>query len=121
MTEELIPIVMFVSIAVVFIAAFWFRQRGRDAMQQTIRLALDKGHELSPEIIDRLGHPKASKFKDLRLGMIWLALALGLTLCGVAVPDTSGEALRGCLAGAAFPFTIGMAYLILYRFTSKES
>lgn len=121
MNEELIPIVMFISIAVVFIAAFWFRQRARDAMQQTIRLALDKGHELTPEIIDRLGHPKASKYKDLRLGMIWMSLAIGLVLCGIAVPDPSGHALRGCLAGAAFPFAIGVAYLILYRFTGKES
>ena len=120
MSEELIPIVMFISIAVVFIAAFWFRQRARDAMQQTIRLALDKGHELTPEIIDRLGHPKASKYKDLRLGMIWMSLAIGLVLCGIAVPDPSGHALRGCLAGAAFPFAIGVAYLILYRFTGKE-
>jgi hypothetical protein len=119
-SEELIPIVMFISIAVVFIAAFWFRQRARDAMQQTIRLALDKGHELTPEIIDRLGHPKASKYKDLRLGMIWMSLAIGLVLCGIAVPDPSGHALRGCLAGAAFPFAIGVAYLILYRFTGKE-
>lgn len=120
MNEELIPIVMFISIAVVFIAAFWFRQRARDAMQQTIRLALDKGHELTPEIIDRLGHPKASKYKDLRLGMIWMSLAIGLVLCGIAVPDPSGHALRGCLAGAAFPFAIGVAYLILYRFTGRE-
>lgn len=121
MVEEMIPIVMFISVAVVFIAAFWFRQRGRDAMQQTIRLALDKGHELTPEIIDRLGHPKASKFKDLRLGVIWLSLAIGLVLCGLAVPDPGGDALRGCLAGAAFPFAIGVAYLLLYRFTSKEA
>ncbi len=121
MTEELIPIVMFVSIAVVFVAAFWFRQRSRDGMQQTIRLAIDKGHELTPEIIDRLGHPQASKYKDLRLGMIWMALAIGLLLCGLAVPDPSGDALRGCLAGAAFPFAIGTAYLILYRFTGKEA
>lgn len=121
MSEELIPIVMFISVAVVFIAAFWFRQRARDAMQQTIRMALDKGHELTPEIIDRLGHPKASKYKDLRLGMIWMSLAIGLLLCGFAVPDPTGHALRGCLAGAAFPFAIGVAYLILYRVTGKES
>ena len=121
MVEELIPIVMFICIAVVFIAAFWFRQRARDGMQQTIRMALHKGHELMPEIIDRLGHPKASKYKDLRLGMIWMSLAVGLVLCGFAVPDPSGDAMRGCLAGAAFPFAIGAAYLVLYRFTGKEA
>lgn len=119
MTEELIPIVMFLGLTIVFCTLFWFRYRARREMQETFRMALDKGHELTPEIIDRLGHPKASKDKDLRLGVIWLALAVGLVLCGVAVPDDSGDALRGILAGAAFPFAIGIAYVILYRFTER--
>ena len=119
MAEELIPIVMFVGLTIVMCTLFWFRFRARSEMQQTIRMALDKGHELTPEIIDRLGHPKASKYKDLRLGVIWLALAVGLALVGVAVPDDSGDALRGCLAGAAFPVAIGLAYLLLHRITGR--
>ena len=121
MTEETIPIVMFLGLTIVFVALFWFRYRSRRDMQETFRTALDKGQELTPDIIDRLGHPQASKFKDLRLGVIWMSLAIGLVLCGFAVPDMSGEALRGCLAGAAFPFAIGVAYLLLYRFTGKEA
>ena len=120
MVDELVPIVMFISLAVVFIFLFWFRFRARDGMQQTIRMALDKGHELTPEIIDRLGNPSPGKYKDLRLGVIWLAIALGLALIAVAVPDPSGHALRGTLAGAGLPFAIGVGYLVLYRFTGKE-
>ncbi len=119
MTEETIPIVMFLGLTIVFVALFWFRYRARREMQETFRIALDKGHELTPEIIDRLGHPKASKDKDLRLGVIWMAIAVGLVLCGFAVPDSSGDALRGILAGAAFPFALGIAYIILYRFTER--
>ena len=89
-------------------------------MQQTIRLAIDKGLDLSPELIDRLGHPKASKNKDLRLAFIWLSLAVGLALCGFAVPDPSGNALRGCLSGAAFPFAIGIAYLLIWRYAGRD-
>ena len=110
---------MFLSLAVVMIFLFWFRWRARDGMQQTIRMALDKGHELTPEIIDRLGHPQASKYKDLRLGIIWLAIALGLALIAVAVPDPSGHALRGTMAGAALPFAIGLGYLVIYYVTGK--
>lgn len=119
MVEELIPIVMFLALMVVFVALFWFRYRARRDMQETFRTALERGQELTPEIIDRLGQPKESKFKDLRLGVIWMALAVGLMLCGLAVPDDSGDALRGVLAGAAFPFAIGIAYLILHRFTDR--
>lgn len=121
MAEELIPIVMFVSLAAVLIALFWFRWRARDGMQQTIRMALDKGHELTPEIIDRLGHPKAGKYKDLRLGIIWLAIALGLALMALAVGSFAVEALHGTLASAALPFAIGLGYLVIHFLTSKET
>jgi len=116
---EWVPITMFLGLTVVICIFFWFRYRARSEMQQTFRLALEKGQELTPDVIDRLGHPKESPQKDLRLGAIWLALAIGLTLCGIAVPDDSGDALRGILAGAAFPFAIGVAYLLLYKFTDR--
>jgi hypothetical protein len=115
---EWVPIVMFLGMTVVFCALFWFRYKSRSDMQSTFRAALDKGQELTPEIIDRLGHPKAPKDKDMRLGVIWLSLAAGLVLIGFAVPEP--EALRGLLAGAALPFCIGLAYLILHSFTSRD-
>ena len=116
----LVPIAMFASVTVVLCLFFWFRHRNRADMQQTIRLALDRGQELSPELIDRLGHPTPRKDRDLRLALIWLALAAGVSLCGLAVPDPSGYALRGCLAGAAFPFAIGVAYLLIWRFVGRD-
>jgi hypothetical protein len=118
MIEEMIPIVLFVGMTVVFVSLFWFRYKARSEMQLTIRMALDKGQELTPEVIDRLGHPKSPKDKDLRYGIIWLSLAAALVLIGVAVPEP--DALRGTLAGAAFPFCIGTAYLILHKFTDKN-
>ena len=120
MAEELIPISMFVGLAVVISLFFWFKYRARSDLQTTIRAAIDRGQELSPEIIDRLGHPRARKDQDLRLALIWLAIAAGLALCGFFVPDPSGHALQGCLAGAAFPFCIGIAYVIMWRFASDE-
>ncbi len=121
MVEELIPIAMFAAIALIFFIVLYFRQRSRADMQQTIRLALERGTELTPELISRLGAPaEPSKNRDLRLGLIWMALAIGLALCGFAVPDPTGNALRGCLAGAAFPFAIGLAYLIMWRYGSKD-
>lgn len=118
MSEEMIPIVMFVGISVVLCALIWFRYRSRNDVQTTIRAALDKGRDLSPELIDRLGHPKSSKDKDLRLGTIWLSIAAGLVLMGIAIPDP--EAFRGLLTGAAFPLCIGVAYLILHKITDRD-
>ena len=118
MFEEMIPIIMFISIATVLCVLFWFRYKARRDMQVTFRAALEKGQELTPDVIDRLGHPKPSKDRDLRLGIVWLALAVGLVLIGVAVGDP--DAVRGTMAGTALPLCIGVAYLILHKFTGRE-
>ena len=121
MGDEFVPIVFFIGLAVVLVLFFWFRYRMRNDMQQTIRTAIEKGQELSPEIIDRLGQPPVSKYRDLRVALIWLALACGLALIGLAAPDPSGMALQGTLAGAALPLCIGIAYLIMWRFTGSKT
>ncbi len=122
MNEEWIPIAMFAAIALIFFLVLYFKHRGSAEMQQTIRLALERGTELTPEIINRLGAPaEPSRNKDLRAGLIWMGLALGLALCGLAVATFSIEALYGCLAGAAFPFAIGLAYLIMWRYGASDA
>lgn len=118
MAEELIPIVMFISIAVVFVFWFYFKYRGRMELQRTYRLVLDKGNELTPDMIRQLGEPEPDKDRDLRRSLIWFALSIGLVLIGVAVPDD--DAFRGTLAGAALPFTIGCAYMIMYRYGARK-
>jgi hypothetical protein len=87
-------------------------------MQLTFRAALDKGQELTPEVIDRLGHPKPAKDKDLRLGVIWIAVALGLSAFGFGIPDDD-EVARIFLGIASFPLMIGIAYLILHKVTDR--
>ncbi len=122
MTDEWIGIAMFAAIALIFFLVLYFRHRGRADMQQTIRLALERGTELTPDIISKLGAPaEPSRNKDLRAGLIWMGLALGLALCGFAVATFSIEALYGCLAGAAFPFAIGLAYLVMWRYGAWDA
>jgi hypothetical protein len=120
MPEELIPIALFAVTALIVWMVSYFRFKSRVDVQQTIRLALEKGNELSPEFIERLGDPEPVENKDLRRGLIWLGLGVGLALCGVAVSYFSLAALRGCLAGAAFPFAIGVAYMIMWRYGSDK-
>jgi hypothetical protein len=118
MQEEWIPIVMFIAMAVVMVVWLYLRHRAKAEMQQTLRLALDKGAELTPELVKQLGEPEPSKDRDLRRSLVWLSLALGLVLCGVAIPEE--DAFRGLLAGAAFPFSIGCAFMIMYRYGSRK-
>lgn len=114
----IIPVSMFLSIAVVTIVYFYLKARTRADTEKTIRLALKQGSELSPEFLKQLGPTEPPKDRDLRRGVIWLALALGLVLIGFAVPEP--DALRGLLAGAALPFAIGVAFLLMYWYGDKK-
>jgi len=118
MEDELIPVVMFISVAVVFIVSFYLKFRAKVETQQTIRLALDKGTELSPEFIKQISEPEPAKDRDLRRGMIWVALGIGLALMalGINEPDATGP----ILGSASFPILIGLAYLIMWRYGARK-
>ena len=119
--ELFIPIVMFIGLTVVLSLFVWFRFRIRNDAQSTIRTAIEKGQELTPEIIDRLGHPRPHEDRDLRVSLIFFALAIALTLFGVALPVDAEHAQRVFMGVAAFPFSLGVAFLIMWRFTERRS
>lgn len=119
MQEEWIPIVMFISLAAVLVFFFWFRFRARAEAQNTIRAALERGHELTPEIIDRLGHPRPAEHADRRKAIISIALGVAVAAFGFILDER--DAVRPFLAISAFPFALGIGFLIISRFSDKSS
>jgi hypothetical protein len=113
-----VPIAMFISVAVIFSFWLYFRYKTRLASQKTFRLALEKGNELTPELVKQLGEPEPSKDRDLRRGLIWLALGIALVIMGFAVNEP--EAIGPMTGSAAFPGLIGVAYLIMWRFGARK-
>jgi hypothetical protein len=117
MEIEWVPIVLFSSFALVFSLFFFFRFRTRKEVQMTLRLAIEQGQELTPEILDRLGQAPA-RVADLRRGVLSLAVGLGVAAFGVFLGEE--DALRPMLAISAFPFLVGFAYLGLWKFREQE-
>jgi len=72
MTETLIPIVLFLTIGGVFAIAFYLKYRTRHDVQHTVRVAIELGETLSPELIETLAMSIASPHADLRKGVIAL-------------------------------------------------
>jgi hypothetical protein len=118
MIEEMIPIVLFTAIALVLVLFYYFKYLGRKEMQRTVRIALERGQDLSPELLDRLGEPQKSAFGDLRRGLIAIAIAVGFGGFGLVLGEE--DAVRPLLAVSMLPLFIGFAYLILWRINASR-
>lgn len=109
-----VPIVSMIVIGLVVVAFFYFRHRNKSQLQQTIQTALDKGTELTPELIDRLAGPRPGPDGDLRKALVWIAVGISFCLFGIFVGEDDAV---GPLAGIGmFPLLIGIAYLVMWKF-----
>lgn len=121
--EDFIPIfaifAVFGTITAIIVGPTWLKSRERQEMQVTVRAALDKGQPLPPELVDALSKDVIQKLpsrsRDIRRGVIWLAVGIGLAAFGL-INDFNGGWDRdfdGLVGIAAIPLTIGLAFLVL--------
>ncbi len=109
----------FVMIAAIVIVPRWFRVREREALQATLRAAIEKGQPLPPEVIDAISRdarPVPSAGRDLRTGIILLCIAAAFAAMGAAGSYYSDGEFDGAgwmIGIAAFPGFIGLAFLII--------
>lgn len=118
MAAELVPTVMFIGLTIVLIMMFYWRYRAKQDVQATIQRALEKGAELTPELLARLGEPVTKGETYLRRGIVWLAVAVGFAIFGVILGEE--DAVRPMLAVACFPGVIGLANLLLWKVTGNK-
>ncbi len=115
--ELFVPVVMFIVVGMVPISFFYFRYKTRVQAHKTIDLALEKGAELTPDLIDRMVSPPKSAEDDLRRGIVALSIGLSFALFGLILDEA--EAVRPLVAISMFPFLIGLAYLLMWKFTNR--
>jgi hypothetical protein len=135
MLGELIPIVVPVffmaCVAACIVAPGYFRSRERAQMQETLRVALEKGVSLPPEMIAALqtnvARATPPRERDLRRAVVLMATGVGFAVLGICLwqgirpYDDDGGWVTGwsvaCIG--AIPGLIGVAYLILWATKPK--
>ncbi|MBU1384631.1 MAG: hypothetical protein KKG14_03180 [Alphaproteobacteria bacterium] len=130
--EDFIPIfaifAVFGTITAIIVGPTWLKSREKREVQATVRHAIDKGQDLPPDLIDALTRDVASKLpsrsRDLRRGVIWLAVGIGIAAFGI-VTDLGGNSWNdgvdsGLLGIACIPTVIGLAFIVLSFFNPNK-
>lgn len=116
--EILIPIALFAMIAAIVVMPRYFKSLERQKLADTLRVAMEKGQPLPTEIVDAMSRdvrvPNApSATRDLRTGIIWLGVAVGLAAFGIAMGFEEPDVTYPMIAISAFPGFIGLAFIVL--------
>jgi hypothetical protein len=122
----LIVFIIFGSIASLFILPRYFKSLERQKMAETLRIAIEKGQPLPDEVVNAMssnvrspGLPP-SPARDVRTGIIWLAVGVGFAAFGGAISFEEPDVLYPMLGLSALPVFIGLAFLALGLLNKKS-
>ncbi len=130
-------IIFFLVIGAVILFPQYLRHRERTRVHELIRLALERGQPIPSELITALRvpvKPVPQHFdavpdraqRDLRRGVVWLALGLGCVGVGAAFygglynVGGSEETFGAFAAIGAVPACVGLAFLGLWFFNRAD-
>lgn len=125
MEAVLIIFIIFGSIASLFLVPQWLRSQERQKLQETLRAAIERGQPLPQDVVQAMtsdvkpARSLPSPSRDLRTGIVWLGVAIGLAAMGVAVGFEEPDATYPMIGVAAFPAFIGLAFIVMY-FVGKD-
>ena len=116
--EVLIPLAFFAMIVAVVALPIYFRTKERTKLHDTLRIAYERGQPVDPAIIAAIQQGekvRPTAERDLRAGIILLAIAAALVTLGLVIGHHEGDDGAYIMAGiAAFPGFIGVAFLAFW-------
>jgi hypothetical protein len=109
--EIVVPLAFFLTILLVVISTLVLRYRRHAQIQETLRLMIEKGAEIPPELLT----PPVSQYGDLRRGLILMGAGLSLSIL-IGLVEGFGD---GSWAVGLVPAFIGAGYLIVWRYSQR--
>jgi hypothetical protein len=112
----MIPIFFFAMIAAIVIVPKYFQSLERQKMAETLKAAIERGQPLPTEVVDAISSgTKAapSPQRDLRTGIVWLGVGIGLAAMGWLLGYEDPDATLPVIGIACFPIFIGVAFVVM--------
>jgi hypothetical protein len=108
---DLVPITLFLAILLGVLSTQMLRIRKQAQLHQTLRLMIEKGTDIPPELFA----PPNAAHSDLRRGLVLVGVGLSLLILIGMVDGFAG----GSWAVGLIPASIGAAYLIVWRYSQR--
>jgi len=86
-------------------------------MAETLKAAIERGQPLPTEVVDAISSgvkTPPSPQRDLRTGIVWLGVGVGLAAMGWAIGFEDPDATFPMLGIACFPAFIGLAFIAMF-------
>jgi hypothetical protein len=121
--EILAPFTVFGSIVLIVWIVFHFSSKNRREVLETVRTAAQSGTQLTPEVIRALGMPRRSEGRDIRWGIVLLAIAAAFFTLGFVITGVEGDSEGFWIMSgiAAFPGFVGLALVLMGVFLKTPS
>ncbi|NQY63231.1 MAG: hypothetical protein HRT38_05775 [Alteromonadaceae bacterium] len=116
MNDLWVPIVLTICLTIILTSYFYFSHKNKTDIQQTIREALNKGCELTPEHIAQMNNTKPTKTTDLRRGILLLSFGIAALLGGFIIGNAEDAA-----AFAMFPLLLGCGFLTTWKLSNNDA
>ena len=117
--DVFIPFVVFGSLAVIVVSAFYFSYKKRTVVYDAIKVAIEKTGTVDAALVEAIIRDNVGPYADLRKGIILIAVAAAFILLGFSIPDE--EAVGPMFGVASFPGLIGFAYVAFHFFAPREA
>ena len=91
-----------------------YRSKAHARATEVMKMMVDRGEEITPTKVKALGILPSQPHRDLKVGMILVAIALGLVIFGNVVGQHDHEAQTAMTGIASFPFLVGSVYIIFW-------
>lgn len=117
MEDIFVPISIFAAVVAIVWLFSHYNYKKRLTAHETLRLTLEKGQEVSPELIERMSFLNDPIKSDLRRGVLLIAFGVAFIILGAIMPHDEPEAMRGIIGVSSFPVVLGLAYLGLWKFS----
>lgn len=113
MAGEWIPIILFICFTVVLVSYFYLSHKNKLSILGTIEKSIESGNPLTPEMLDKISKVTPARVKDLRRGIVLMALGLAAMVASFLFSHEDPAEVFRILS--LLPLFVGAGFLLVWK------